>query len=70
MTVPLVEIVVLALLCTVGTGAAAYYALKRLKDVERAEQGDVELQCLHRDDDADVFEGQGFVGSVFLPQSS
>lgn len=72
MSVPVAEIVILALICFIGTGAAAYYALKKLKEAERLEQnGDFELKCLHRDDDyrdEDHFEGQGFVGDVFLPQ--
>ena len=70
MAVPLLEIVLLAVSCTVGTGAAAYYALKRLKKAERDQMGDVELGSLHRDDDyrEGHFEGQGASGNVFLPQ--
>lgn len=70
MAVPLAEIVILAIVCSVGTGSAAYYALKRLKAAEEQEQGDIELQCLHRDDDADVFDGHASHGDVYLPQCS
>ena len=70
MAVPLGEIVLLALFCTVGLGTASYVALKRLREAERREAGDVELQNLHRDEDYrdDDLVGQGTHGNIFLPQ--